>query len=41
MRRARADALAPAAMEEIVDRLESRTLDPLAAAEEVIKRMGL
>jgi LAO/AO transport system kinase len=41
LRRARADALAPAALEEIVDRLESRTVDPTAAAEEVIKRMGL
>jgi len=41
LRRARAGALAPAELEKTVDRLEARTLDPLAAAEEVMKRMGL
>jgi LAO/AO transport system kinase len=41
LRRARAGALTPAELEKTVDRLEARTLDPLTAAEEVMKRMGL
>jgi LAO/AO transport system kinase len=41
LRRARAGALAPEELEKTVDRLEARTVDPQAAAEEVLKRMGL
>src|SRR5262249_27944428 len=40
MRRARAAALGPEALEELVERLESRALDPQAAADEVMRRMG-
>jgi LAO/AO transport system kinase len=39
--RAREVALTPEELESKVDRLEARTVDPLAAAEEVMKRMGL
>ena len=39
--RAREAALTPEELENQVDRLEARTVDPLAAAEEVMKRMGL
>ena len=39
--RARAAVLAPGELEKTVDRLEARTVDPQAAAEEVLKRMGL
>jgi LAO/AO transport system kinase len=39
--RARQAALAPEELEKKLDRLEARTLDPLGAAEEVLKRMGL
>jgi LAO/AO transport system kinase len=41
LRRARAGALAPDELEKTVDRLEARTVDPQAAADEVLKRMGL
>jgi LAO/AO transport system kinase len=41
LRRARSGALAPDELEKTVDRLEARTVDPQAAAEEVLKRMGL
>ena len=41
LRRARAGVLAPGELEKTVDRLEARTVDPQAAAEEVLKRMGL
>jgi hypothetical protein len=33
--------LTPQELEKTVDRLEARTVDPLAAADEVIGRMGL
>jgi LAO/AO transport system kinase len=39
--RARATALSPEEMEKTIDRLAERTIDPQAAAEEVMKRMGL
>jgi LAO/AO transport system kinase len=39
--RARTAVLTPEELEKTVDRLEARTVDPLAAADEVIKRMGL
>jgi LAO/AO transport system kinase len=39
--RAREAALTPEEMERKLDRLEARTVDPLGAAEEVVKRMGL
>jgi LAO/AO transport system kinase len=39
--RAREAALTPEELEKKVDRLEARTVDPRAAAEEVMKRMGL
>jgi LAO/AO transport system kinase len=39
--RARDAALTPEELESKVDRLEARTVDPLAAAEEIMKRMGL
>jgi putative protein kinase ArgK-like GTPase of G3E family len=39
--RARGAALTPEELEKSVDRLEARTVDPGAAAEEVMKRMGL
>ena len=39
--RAREAAFTPEELENQVDRLEARTVDPLAAAEEVMKRMGL
>jgi LAO/AO transport system kinase len=41
LRRARAGVLAPDELEKTVDRLEARTVDPQAAADEVLKRMGL
>jgi LAO/AO transport system kinase len=41
LRRAHEAALTPEELENKVDRLEARTLDPQAAAEEVLKRMGL
>jgi LAO/AO transport system kinase len=39
--RAREAALTPEEMERKLDRLEARTVDPLGAAEEVVKGMGL
>ena len=39
--RAREAALTPDELERKVDRLEARTVDPLGAADEVMKRMGL
>ena len=39
--RAQARVLTAEELERTVDRLESRRVDPLGAAEEVIKRMGL
>jgi LAO/AO transport system kinase len=39
--RARTAVLTPEELEKTVDRLEARTVDPLAAADEVIERMGL
>ena len=39
--RAREAALTPEELEKKVDRLEARTVDPLGAADEVMKRMGL
>jgi LAO/AO transport system kinase len=39
--RARTAVLTPEELEKTVDRLEARTVDPLAAADDVIKRMGL
>jgi LAO/AO transport system kinase len=39
--RARTAVLTPEELEKTVDRLEARTVDPLAAADEVMKRMGL
>ena len=39
--RAREAALTPEELEKKLDRLEARTLDPLGAAEEILKRMGL
>jgi hypothetical protein len=41
MRRAREKVLTPAETERVLDRLASRSLDPLTAAEEVLGRMGL
>jgi hypothetical protein len=40
MRRALA-VLTPEEMERTLDRLEARSVDPLTAADEVIRRMGL
>jgi LAO/AO transport system kinase len=39
--RARQAALTPEELEKKVDRLEARAVDPVAAADEIIKRMGL
>jgi LAO/AO transport system kinase len=41
LRRAHEGALPPDELEKTIDRLEARTVDPQAAAEEVMKRMGL
>jgi len=38
---ARKAALTPEELEKKLDRLEARTLDPLGAAEEILKGMGL